>query len=266
MLNYLINQIADYQRLVKINERQVAINGEEFANAETKYQADKKLYQDRVYAKLEFLNLENTFLQKKKEKENYAKTAVENSLTLSERQKQLMELDFEYIQKTRSYQDNMRQSLQHIDNLLANWQQNYVITAPSDGSLSFLKNLNENQPIRTGDTLFVVVPAHQPIVAFASVPAQNFGKVKIGQQVIIKLINYPFEEYGSLSGIIQTIEPSPMGNQYRIKIQLPQGLHTNYQQPLPFSNEMQGSAEIITGDMRLLERTFYGLRKMLHQR
>jgi len=261
----LLNQIADYQKLVKINERQTAINHEEFVNTEAKYQTDKKLYQERVYSKLEFLNLENAFLQKKKEKENYAKIAIENSLILSEKQKQLIELDFEYTQKLRTYQDNMQQALQNVDNLLTKWQQNYVITAPSDGSLSFLKNITENQAVRAGDTLFIVTLPEQPIVAFAQMPAQNFGKVKIGQQVIIKLQNYPFEEYGSLSGRVRTIEPSPAGNFYRIGIQLPQGLTTNYHKTLRFVNEMPGTAEIVTEDIRLLERVFYGVRKMLNQ-
>jgi multidrug resistance efflux pump len=262
----LEQQIADYKKMVVINERQVDLNNEEFGNAEIKYQADRKLYQDKVYGKLEYLNLENAFIQKKKEKETYAKSLVENSLTLSERQKQLSELDFEFVQKTRTYRDNILQSVQNIDNLLANWQQNFVITSPSDGKLSFLKNLAENQMIRTGDTLFAVLPQNQPIVALSIVSAQNFGKVKVGQKVIIKLVNYPFEEYGSLSGNIEEIEPTPIGSQYRVKIKLEKGLVTNYDKTLPFQTEMQGSLEIITDDMRLLERTFYGLRKMLNQR
>lgn len=262
----LEQQIADYRKLVVINEKQVEINAEEFKNVEIKYAADKKLYQDKVYGKLEFLNFENAFLQKKKDNENYSKVLIENSLTLSERQKQLVELDFEFVQKTRTFRDNIRQSVQNIDNLLANFQQNYIITSPSDGTLSFLKNLTENQSIRTGDTLFVVMPKNQPIIALATVSAQNFGKVKVGQKVIIKLVNYPFEEYGSLSGSIEEIEPTPMGNQYRVKMTLNDGLKTNYDKTLPFKNEMQGSLEIITEDMRLLERTLYGLRKMLNQR
>lgn len=262
----LTQQITDYKKMVVINNRQVDLNNEEFNNAEIKYNADKKLYQEKVYGKLEYLNLENAFIQKKKEKETYAKTLVENSLTLSDRQKQLSELDFEFVQKTRTYRDNIQQSVQNIDNLLANWQQNFVITAPSDGELTFLKDLSENQTVRSGDTLFAVLPKNQPVVAMANVSAQNFGKVKVGQQVIIKLVNYPFEEYGSLSGNIQEIEPTPMGNQYRVKIKLSDGLKTNYDKTLPFRAEMQGSLEIITDDMRLLERTFYGLRKMMNQR
>ncbi len=261
----LEQQIADYKKMIVINERQVDLNNEEFGNVEIKYQADKKLYQDKVYGKLEYLNLENAFIQKKKEKETYNKSLVDNSLTLSERQKQLAELDFEFVQKTRTYRDNILQSVQNIDNLLANWQQNYVITSPSDGKLSFLKNLTENQIVSSGDTLFAVLPQNQPIIGLSIVSAQNFGKVKVGQKVVIKLVNYPFEEYGSLSGNIEEIEPTPTGSQYRMKIKLEKGLLTNYNKTLPFLSEMQGSLEIITEDMSLLERTFYGLRKMLLQ-
>ena len=143
---------------------------------------------------MEFLDFENTLLQKKKDNENDGKEMDENNLTLSERQKQLVELDFELLQKNRTFRDNIRQSVQNIDNLLANWQQNYVITSPSDGTLSFLKNLTENQPVRMGDTLFVVMPKNQPIVALATVSAQHFGNVKVGQKVIINLVNYPYEE------------------------------------------------------------------------
>jgi multidrug resistance efflux pump len=262
----LEQQISDFKKMIVIGERQVDLNNEEYGNAEIKYQADKKLYQDKVYGKLEYLNLENTFIQKKKERETYAKSLIENSLTLSEKQRTLSELDFEYIQKTRTYRDNILQSVQNIDNLLANWQQNFVITSPSDGKLSFLKNLTENQMIRTGDTLFAVLPQNQPIIALSIVSAQNFGKVKVGQKVIIKLVNYPFEEYGSLSGNIEEIGTTPTGSQYRVKIKLEKGLLTNYDKTLPFQAEMQGSLEIITEDMSLLERSLYGLRKMLNQR
>lgn len=89
---------------------------------------------------------------------------------------------------------------------------------------------------------------------------------KVDQKVIIKLVNYFFEEFGSLSGNIEEIEPTPTGSQYRVKIKLEKELMTNYDKTLPFQTKMQGSLEIITEDTWLLERTFYGLRKMFVQR
>ena len=258
------NQIINYQKIIKSNERQIEVNIEEFKNAEYKYLIDKKLYQDRVYSKLEFLGFENTFLQKKKEKEDYFKMLLDNRMILSEKQKQLLELDFEYIEKTRVFKDNILQSIRNIDNLLISWKQEYVITSPATGTVNFLKNITENQFVHMGDTLFVVLPPKQPFIAVATVSAINFGKVKVGQKGIIKLINYPFEEYGSLIGTIKEIESTASGRQYRIKMSLINGLETNYKRVLPFKNEMQGSLEIITEDMSLLERFFYGFLKVIN--
>jgi len=85
----LKRQIADYRRLVTVNDAQAAINADEFRNVEIKYQADRRLYDEKVYGRLEFLREENAYLQKKKENETYRRTAIENSLTLSEREKQI---------------------------------------------------------------------------------------------------------------------------------------------------------------------------------
>lgn len=261
----LTQQIIDYKKLVEINQKQVEINKEEFRNVETKYLADKKMYNEKVYGKLEFLGFENAFLQKKKENENYAKVLVENSLTLSEKEKQLYELDFEYIQKARTFRDNIAQSIQNIDNLIASWKQNYIITAPSSGYLAFLRNLAENQVVHTNDTLMSVLPQKQHYIGYANVPSQNFGKVKIGQKVIIKLSNYAPEEYGSIDGTIQDISSSTSNNQYRIKIQLPHQLKTTFNKSISFRPEMMASAEIVTEDLRLLERLFYSFRKIIIQ-
>jgi len=43
---------------------------------------------------------------------------------------------------------------------------------------------------------------------------------------------------------------------------LTNGLVTNYHKTLDFKPQMQGSAEIITEDLRLLERLFYQYRAL----
>jgi HlyD family secretion protein len=48
-----------------------------------------------------------------------------------------------------------------------------------------------------------------------------------------------------------------------LEVDLPDGLHTSYGKDLEFSQEMQGSAEIITEDIRLLERIFKPIKSLL---
>ncbi|AEW86716.1 HlyD family efflux transporter periplasmic adaptor subunit [Flavobacterium columnare] len=94
-------------------------------------------------------------------------------------------------------------------------------------------------------------------------PALNSGKIKVAQKVNIRLTNYPDREFGILQGKISNISlvPDKEGN-IIIDVILPQGMQTSYQKQIPFQQEMRGSAEIITEDLRLIERILYQFREI----
>lgn len=96
-------------------------------------------------------------------------------------------------------------------------------------------------------------------------PAQRSGKVKVGQRVIIRFTSYPDQEFGIVKGQVSSISLVPNQNNYMIEILLPDGLHTNYKKELPFSPEMEAQADIITDDLRLIERFFMPLKKSLRK-
>ena len=52
-------------------------------------------------------------------------------------------------------------------------------------------------------------------------------------------------------------------NFYSLEVELPDGLVTSYKKKLEFTPEMQGTAEIITEDIRLLERFFKPIKSIL---
>lgn len=59
-----------------------------------------------------------------------------------------------------------------------------------------------------------------------------------------------------------SLTPDDVGNYY-VDIVLPKGLKTSYNKTLPFDKELTGNADIVTQDMRLIERFFYQIRKLL---
>ena len=95
------------------------------------------------------------------------------------------------------------------------------------------------------------------------VPSANSGKIAKGEKVLIKLDNYRFQEYGVVEGRVQNISftPDEKGNYY-VDVTLPKGLKTSYKKVLPFDKELKGNAEIVTQDLRLIERFFYQIRKL----
>jgi HlyD family secretion protein len=70
-------------------------------------------------------------------------------------------------------------------------------------------------------------------------------------------------DYGIVSGVIKSKSLVASDNFYSLEVDLPEGLLTSYGKELEFSPEMQGSAEIITENIRLLERIFKPIKSLL---
>lgn len=95
-------------------------------------------------------------------------------------------------------------------------------------------------------------------------PAQGSGKVKVGQRALVRLIDFPDQEFGYLEGRVERISDTPNADgNYLVQIHLPNGLVTNYGVQLPTNRQMQGSADIIIEDIRLLVRLFPPLKSIL---
>lgn len=93
-------------------------------------------------------------------------------------------------------------------------------------------------------------------------PTQRAGKLKIGQKAIIKLDNFPFAEFAVLEGTVKHISSIPKQNQYAVEIDFNNTLITNTGTSITSKNDIQGSVDIVTEDLRLIERIFYQIRKL----
>jgi hypothetical protein len=144
---------------------------------------------------------------------------------------------------------------------LAEWELMYLIKPSIQGKLSYLQIWSESQVINQGQTLFSVVPNHNKYIAKLQIPNTNSGKIKLNQKVIIRLANYPDREFGLLQGKIASISLTPnQDGLLMIDVELPNQLQTTYQKKLDFQQEMSGIADIVTEDLRLIERLLYQFR------
>ena len=109
---------------------------------------------------------------------------------------------------------------------------------------------------KQGDEIMTIIPGDKNYYGNAKVQIAGSGKIKIGQKINIKFDNYPYGEYGIIEGSVQSISLIPKENTYNVTAQLLNGLLTSYGKKLEFKSEMSGQAEIITEDLRLIERFF----------
>ena len=162
---------------------------------------------------------------------------------------------------------NMTQSFYQLKKVIKDWELVYTLKSSVSGVVTFLQVWTENQTINTGDNVFSIIPdGKNGFVGKVKAPALNSGKIKVGQRVNIRLANFPDREYGVLKGEIHNISlvPDKDGN-LLIDVSFPNGLKTSYKKQIIFQQEMKGNAEIVTEDLRLLERILYQFKNVFEQ-
>jgi multidrug resistance efflux pump len=229
----------DYARTLELSARQVL----SIKNLEDK---QRELLQARRSGEGAELDIANTRLDIDKLDQNLTQLRLRDS------------------QQRQDLQLALGESYKNLRSRLAVWEQIYVLRAPMSGQVSLYKFWSDRQFVKAGDEVVAIVPAGiQPPVGKVTIPLASSGKVRPGQAVYIRLDNYPYQEYGLLKGTVTSISPVPREAHYAIEVELPETLNTTFGKRLDFRQEMQGRAEIVTEDLRLLERIFYQIRKLL---
>lgn len=178
----------------------------------------------------------------------------------------LLDIESQQTEKENILLHEFRSTTEQLLNNINSWELNYAIKSPIKGTVTFTKFWSINQNISSGEVVCTVIPETEDnILGKALLPLQNSGKVKTGQRVIVRFSNFPDQEFGIVNGTVSAISLVPLDGNYTIEIAFPNGLTTNYRKTLPVSPEMQASAEIITDDLRLIERLFMPLKKILKE-
>lgn len=221
---------------------------------------DSLLYSEKVIATLDIENSQKELLSQKMALTN-AEIALSNArLTLSEYQQQKAELLITEQQTTSSQLALIRQNHENVKSSMADWENHYGIFSPINGVVAFSGIWKKNQNITLGQHVITVVPNYRTeIVGRVYIATARAGKVKPNQPVNLKFSDFPYREYGMIVGKLKDLSAVP-DSVYVGTILLPDTLVTNYGKILPFKQNMQGVAEIITEDISLAERLIYPLK------
>lgn len=249
---------------LRILQSQKQSNKLELDNQKEIFHRNESLFQKGVISKQEFQQAEIAYSQAKRNFANMDVSISNIKEAISNANKTSKTTTINKTREDISLLKNVIQSFNQLKRALKNWELQYVLQSNIDGKVSFLNTWVENQTVNQGDLLFTIIPAeNSDFIAYLKSPAQNSGKLKVEQRVNIKLQNYPDTEFGVLQGYIKSIALFPdEEGQYLVTVSLPKILITSYKKEIPFKYEMLGNAEIITEDLRLIERFFYQLKNI----
>ncbi|WP_024741909.1 HlyD family secretion protein [Tenacibaculum maritimum] len=261
------HSISELNRRLQNAVSQKKINKNELSFKEKDVIRSKTLFDKGVISAQDYENKQLEFAQAERNYKNFESSISQIREAISNARQTSKGTEINKIKEEMRLLKGVIQSFNQLKNAIRDWENRFVLASRVDGTVSFLNVWSANQTVNQGDLVFTIIPKeNSSYIAKLKTPAQNSGKIKIGQGVNIKLQNYPDTEFGVLKGTVKKISliPNEEGN-YFIDVKLPQKLITSYHKEIEFKQEMLGSAEIITEDLRLIERFFYQLKQIFEQ-
>ena len=259
-------QINKYRAYYENQKARQKVIEEQYRLSELQYNRDSSLYAHGVISPSEHDNAMSAYLQSRNSLESGYASLESQLIQIGEMETNLLDMELQQAEKESVLMHGYNTATEQLVNAINGWTLNYCLTTPIDGKVTFIKYWNGNQFVQGGENVFTVVPDEkEELIGKALLPIMRSGKVKTGQKVIVRFVNYPDQEFGIVDGRVSSISLVPFEDNYQVEISLPKGLTTNYGKTLPVTFEMRASAEIVTENQSLLERFLMPVKKILQE-
>ena len=254
--------LAEIKQQLKDQIKQKQLLEQEYQIKKIDFERHKILFEQRVISQqgLEVKELEFLQVQKNINAMAISISQMRGAITLADHNLRSTRIDQQ--EDDTRFMANLSQAYNVLRKAVRDWEHGYMLSSSIQGIVGFQEFWGENQFVSSGEVVFSILPMDtSALVGKLVLPSQNAGKVIAGQKVLVKLDNFPFQQYGMLLGKVKNISISPdkAGN-YFVYIEIPEGTKTSYGQKLPFDQELLGNAEIITEDLSVAQRIFYKFR------
>ena len=256
----LQNDMVYLQRLHTNLLQQKEMQAEDLGLAKETFDANKSLKEDKVISPLDYRNEKSKYIGKALTIPQISSAIINNESSQHEKQKEILQLENEIAQQKGIF----TQALNTVKAQLDEWKNKYLLVAAIDGKIAFSGFIQENQQLKNSQTVCFINPENTQYFVQVNIPQHNFGKIKQGQKVLLKLPSYPFQEFGAITGKLDFISNIPTDSGYLAKVLLPNGLQTNYKRVVQYHEGLSAQAEIITADLKLSDRLLNQLRSVVN--
>ncbi len=269
-INSIKKQIGDYKHYYEQQKTQSKLKHKDLLLANDQFNREKELFEGSVTSMSDYEKAEKQYLQEEIAYEDTKTSLSQIQIQISQLEQQIIELQLDETQERQSKIIAIAEAISTLQSLIESWKQSYLIVSPINGNVTFTQVWSRNHNVQEGSVVATVIPSvSTQIIGKTQLPSSGAGKVTPQQDVNIKLDNYPHMEFGMLKGKVKNISlvPTVSGNDvfYTAEIFIPDGMISNYNKALAFNQEMTGTADIITDDIRLLERLFNPLKAIFKQ-
>lgn len=259
-MRYLSKDLEGIRKLKAQILRQQSVQQKEYINQQQEYDAYQKLYKDKVISRSEFIQQENTYLNAKYPLQQTETALVNNETTYAAKEKELLDIRHTIAEEQAKFIQSLNQCITESDS----WIQKYVLDAPFAGRVSFAGIVQQNQNFLANQEVFVINPGNTDFFGELQIPQNNMGKIRVGEETLVKLRSYPYEQFGMIRGKLTYISDAAYKDSVFIaKVSFNKYENKDPQRQVQLKNGMLADAEIITEETSLLRRLLRNMNKMV---
>ncbi len=255
----LKREVNNLNKLHLILVEQKTLQERDLKIAQKTFDANESLNKGRVISDFDYRLEQSKLIGKQQFLPQINSAIINNEGQMTAKEKEILDLNATINQQLSIF----KQALSTFRSQVDDWKRKYILSAPIQGKVEFSSFIQVNQDLQANQIICFINPETSQYFAEIEIPQINFGKAAIGQPVLLKFPSYPFQEYGFVKGTIEFISHIPTEKGYMAKIELTNGLITTNNKHVQYREGLLANAEIITRDMRLLERFYYDILKQL---
>lgn len=260
------------ERLSHIEEKQneianqIRIISEQHNLSKKSFIRDSLLFVRKSLSQEEFETSKNELLQNELTLQNQRSVYTDLLAEKEQVKESILDIEKQYNDRNSELNNNIIAAATNILSQIKTWEMNYLLKASVKGRITFTKYWSVTQNVTSGEPVFFIAPDKSlKMFIKGTIPVDKSGKVKTGQIVNILFSNFPYQEFGVVKGKVISKSLVPSDSKYSVDMELIDGLKTTYHKTLPYSQDMEGTAEIVTDNILLAEKLFAPIRSILNK-
>ncbi len=261
--NASINQrdarLGQIQSQIQLDETNLPGMQQQLGMAQRVVQMYDRLARQKAAATLDIMRSQSSLIDAQTRLQNTAgdrdKMIQQRAETQQERQSFIEKWRSDHNQQLVDTRQKLSEAIETLNK--ANRMQDFTqMTAPVDGIVQEVADRSVGSVLREAETLVTLVPDNADLYVEASVPSRDIGYLKLGDSVRVKLESYPFQRFGTISGVLAVISPDSQplkeGDDksqviYRVQVKLDDKPAALLARSIHLKPGLVASAEIKTG-------------------
>ncbi len=247
-------QIESLRKQTDLSRRELELGREKFASL-------KALHESQAISNSQLQDQEMVLLQQMKVITTADRTLTDAQIESSKLEKDLRDLEHLRTETLRTAREQLRAAANKLAGEISVWEAGYLLRAPADGIVAFYDFWSDQQFVTAAREVFLIIPENTRLLGRMSVSQGGAGKIKPGQPVRMRLDDFPYKEFGIVSGQVKSVSAVARQGANLVLVDIAYPMTTSFQKQLQFKQDMTGEGRVVTEDIRLLGRVLYEIRR-----